>query len=142
MDSKKLLYLMQAKAHLVDAIDCLDVNQEMVEARKFLDKKVSSGQTTNLRQVLYDQFKLVNNQRGDSKFYLPQAFVCRELKTFVGKKLQSKQTHTSYLGDFQACQFLEDSNLLDPILTKNLEQLESILVCKYRIFNGIPIFRF
>ena len=50
------------------------------------------------------------------------------------KKVGVEVVSRRYLGDYQTCQYLEDSNLLDQAI------LEPRL--NYRIFKGVPVFRF
>ena len=46
-DSQNIVYLLKSKAELVDEIKCIDINQEIVEAKWFLDQQKNSGNVQN-----------------------------------------------------------------------------------------------
>ena len=75
-------------------------------------------------------------------FRLPQAFLIRKTTCFAGKKIAKEETQRIYLGDYHTIQYMEDSNLLDQIIAPKMEDLEMISNMKYRIYQGIPIWRF
>lgn len=89
--SKKLLYLLHSKLDSIDGLKVIDINQEIVSAHNYLSKKHVEQEKNgmSIREKVFARYKLQNNRLDPSKFALPQAFVERELRTFVGKAQQS-----------------------------------------------------
>ena len=155
--SQNMVHLLKSKQKLVSEIEIVDINQEIVEAYNFLRSQAGSHGSTfaesngpkNLREKIYHKHELQKNAGGCSGstvsqrfFTLPQAYVIRSIVTRRGKQVEKKESQRIYLGDLETVQYLEDSNLLDHIISPSLEDFDMVQSCKYRICRGLPIFRF
>ena len=101
--SRRILYLLESKKHMIDKFTVVDVNTEI---KKALSEKYANESTTLIRETLISQFKLIRNG-SNSEVVLPQVFLVR-----------NKLRH--YLGDYLTLQYLEDCGLLVKLLSGEL----------------------
>ena len=123
---RRLKYIFE-QYQSVAPLTLMDINSDLIEA-------ISGKQSAAISRIdLAEKLGLVKSGKEANELKLPQAFLILEQKS----KILNKQIEISkcFIGDYETCVYLEDSGLLNQILTGN--------VCThYRTFNLRVYFSF